>query len=615
VLAVLTIWGLAMIVPELYRVIEPLGSFGFFADNNGLIIDVRAPFADELESPAYQAGLRPGERLDLTRMRCIPLNTPECATTLAVFGGLQFVTAGRHGLIVIAASADRPARQVEIVAERKPRIGGWNLVILLLDQVAGILVVLAGAWLVWTRASAMTWGFFLYVVWFNPGQWFTYYALLQHSPIAFLGQNIAGSIAQGAGYAGFLLFALRAPSGERSVRWRRVEWALPFVGAALAIVSALGYRNLFGYPAETLARSGILSGLAVPAAALAILLARRKELPPYDYQRLRWVIWGCLIGLPAIVLANLTTETTLLAELWPQWPHAPPPDTVSGFLYLINGVLTLFVTEAVRRSRVVSVAIPLRRVTILGLLLSVPSLFLHQEIEHLREVIDQAFALAEWMWIAIAAGLLFLISRIHEETVHYADRYFNRGIAKAGRQLGHAILHSGSLAEVESELVHGVRRTLDLASAALFQGDADTFRRGSEAEGWDDAAARTLDPNDPMLAGARPGRPFRIDGPTATRNGLPAGLARPVLGVPIGDRFRCWALALYGPHATGEDLNHDERAMLAELADAAASVVMKLDHGQLRDRIATLESELAAMTTRLGALGSPSPGRQAASGA
>jgi hypothetical protein len=30
----------------------------------------------------------------------------------------------------------------------------------------------------------MTSGFFLYVIWFNPGQSFEYYSLLQHSPTA-----------------------------------------------------------------------------------------------------------------------------------------------------------------------------------------------------------------------------------------------------------------------------------------------------------------------------------------------------------------------------------------------------------------------------------------------
>jgi hypothetical protein len=33
-----------------------------------------------------------------------------------------------------------------------------------LDQIAGILVVVAAAWLVWTRPGPMSWGFFLYVM-------------------------------------------------------------------------------------------------------------------------------------------------------------------------------------------------------------------------------------------------------------------------------------------------------------------------------------------------------------------------------------------------------------------------------------------------------------------
>jgi hypothetical protein len=57
-------------------------------------------------------------------------------------------------------------------------------------------------------------------------------------------------------------------------------------------------------------------------------------------------------------------------------------------------------------------------------------------------------------------------------------------------------------------------------------------------------------------------------------------------GMAIVSRFRCFALALYGPHAAGDVVNQDERAMLAELAEKAASVFMKLDHDQLCQRIA-----------------------------
>jgi hypothetical protein len=43
-LVVLMLWGLAMIVPDLVHVLQPLGSFGFYADNDGVIYDVTGPF-------------------------------------------------------------------------------------------------------------------------------------------------------------------------------------------------------------------------------------------------------------------------------------------------------------------------------------------------------------------------------------------------------------------------------------------------------------------------------------------------------------------------------------------------------------------------------------------
>lgn len=103
-----------------------------------------------------------------------------------------------------------------------------------------------------------------------------------------------------------------------------------------------------------------------------------------------------------------------------------------------------------------------------------------------------------------------------------------------------------------------------------------------------------------MLAPAHAHHPFNVNAKAAARNHLPPGLPRPILAVPIGDQLRCLALALYGPHATGNDLNHDERAMLADLADKAASAFMKLYDDELRRRIAALEGELQTITAKAG---------------
>ena len=211
-LALFTLWALAMVAPDLQRLFRPLGSFGFYANNDGLVTDVRGPFLDEETSPAFEAGMRPGDRLDLAQMRCIPISTRRCASALAALGGLRLVSTGRRAEFVLAATAERPARQIEIVATQRP-LSFWVLAVLLLDQIASILVILAAAWLVWTRPGRMTWGFFLYVIWFNPGQSYEDHALLQHSPAALLTQDILGALAQAAGYVGFIAFALRCAEG------------------------------------------------------------------------------------------------------------------------------------------------------------------------------------------------------------------------------------------------------------------------------------------------------------------------------------------------------------------------------------------------------------------
>jgi hypothetical protein len=157
------LWGLAMIVPDLYRLVQPLSSFGFYANNDGLVIDVQGPFPNEAASPAFQAGLRPGDRLDLAQMRCVPINTLRCASALAALGGMRLVSDHQRAELALAAISERPARQADIVAKQRP-VSWWVLGVLLLDQFAAILVILAAAWLVWTRPGGMTWGFFLYVI-------------------------------------------------------------------------------------------------------------------------------------------------------------------------------------------------------------------------------------------------------------------------------------------------------------------------------------------------------------------------------------------------------------------------------------------------------------------
>jgi hypothetical protein len=324
----------------------------------------------------------------------------------------------------------------------------------------------------------------------------------------------------------------------------------------------------------------------VAVCAVAILLERTRRKPPEDYQRMRWVVWGCLIGLPAFLLADLASTTTIFET---RWENFTPSEDVIGLLYLVNGILCLFVFEAVRRERVVSVSIPLRRVTILGLTLSIPALLLHHEVEYMQ----QHLAIPNWAWIVIGAGALYLISRLHEGATHLTDRYFNRDLDKAERTIAAAILKAKDPLEVDRLLSEQPYRRLKLSSAAAFRRNGAEFRRDTEGHGWGEKTARNLSPDAPMLAPVANAVPFAISDEDDSEPGLPGGFSRPVLGVPASNPLRCFAVSLYGPHASGADLDTNERAMLKRIAHNAAAVYAELENSDLRQTISTLERKLS----------------------
>jgi hypothetical protein len=180
-LLLLTVYALAMIAPDVLRLVRPLGSFGMAMDGDGRIYDVQGPFENEQDSPAWHAGLRAGDQLDLAAMRCAPVDTTKCASLMSQWGGVTYVTAGREATFLVAPSPEHALQEVRLIAEPRPTNRLLDLVIVL-DTLAGCLVVLGAAWLVWTRPGLMTWGFFVYVIQFNPGQAFQFWAWLQLWP-------------------------------------------------------------------------------------------------------------------------------------------------------------------------------------------------------------------------------------------------------------------------------------------------------------------------------------------------------------------------------------------------------------------------------------------------
>ena len=74
---------------------------------------------------------------------------------------------------------------------------------------------------------------------------------------------------------------------------------------------------------------------------------------------------------------------------------------------------------------------------------------------------------------------------------------------------------------------------------------------------------------------------------------FPTGPQQPVIATPVGNELRCFAIALYGSHASGADLDDPERGLIAKLAATAAVAYAQMEIELLRERIAMLERGLS----------------------
>ena len=597
-LVVLATWAMVMVVPDLYRVFSSLASFGLVADNDGVIVDVVGPFATPAESPAVAAGITHGDRIDLPAMRCIPLDSSRCKSLLSVLGGLggkQVVLPGRKIELVIRP-ADGGATRVARMEAARPAYGWGDRLVLLADTVVAIIVIMAAFRLVWVHPGKITWGFFLYAIWFNPGQTYAYYALLQQWPVAIFVQEIAEALAHGAGFAGLLIFALRFPTDAPSPPWARFEWMAPVLGIVIAALWLASFANAFGFPTETLTSNAFLLGYAVDAAVLFILLQRRRALPAQDQQRMLWVIWGCGIGLSAFIFAEIAQSTSLLQH---RLGVSPPPALI-GLLYLPNGVLAYFVSVAVLHRRVISVVVPLRYgtiLTVLTLAVGIPIVNLHELLSHYQA----SFQIPEWVWLLVVAPVaLVLLQRLHEIGVHMMDRLLNRRFHAARQQLkdaGGAILKASSFDEVDRLLVNVPLQALNLSSGAIFRKQGDIFRR-EHSVGWGASPLRELrrEEDDAVLRSIDTRASARLPLHVWNRPGLEEELQAPCVAVPVcSDSLGAVAIVLFGPHVNGNDIDQDECEMLSDLATRAAGGYERVAFVLLSKEVTELRASLAEL--------------------
>ncbi len=388
------------------------------------------------------------------------------------------------------------------------------------------------------RPSRMTWGLFLYLVASTDVELYRFPEAL--APVAAFASDLLGV----AGTVGLVIFAVRFP-GDSATGWR--AWldrlAIP-IGALFAIPNvAWDAFALFRgeSPAAWMSYSSSLGALALILVAGGTLVTMYFAAQHAQRQRLQWVIAG--------IFFTLLSSASGWARYWsPAYPLATS-DAVAWTATILYAFAPFAIAYAVVRQRVFDISFVISR-TLVYTFVSATVFGIFALIEwfvgHVLEQTGIAIAV-----VALAAiGIAFSLDALYSRAEEFVERTLFRRRHLAERHMASitaGLPYAENDAAVEAALVAEPIHAYALTSAEL-------FRRDQSGAFFCDG--RVLDRRIALqLQGHR--RSLRLH----------AG--DPALAIPIFMRARLEAVALYGVHANGEDIDPDEAASLEAMGVAA----------------------------------------------
>jgi hypothetical protein len=598
VIAILTVWALAVVAPDLRRVIEDFPKLGFEADNDGNIFHVTDRVKDKLEN-----------------CKAIDIARTNRSDRLAIFGGMagmQYVRPDLERVTFFCDRLDKPIT-IEPAAEKTTLL---RRALLLAQEIVGFFFIGVGALLVWRRRSAASWGFFLFSIWFNPGQNFVLYAELQQWPDLLLAQEAVQAVLQAAGYLGLIVFALKFPreTPERG-RFERLAYNIGWAAAGLQLVFQLwSFATAFGFRTEFPTWISFVIGYVIQIVVIVIFARKRKVLSGSDRAKLKWVFLGCVIGLPTYILSDIYASTSMLAPWW------QPPEELISLFYLPNGLLAYAVFTAVWRNHVADVKYILGRRLILILTWILISAVLvavaAPPFEHILERILQGeksagrpdVVIDATRYLFYVAGLVFLkivmdwsIERLNKgiDSLVFCERHIaHREIRRLTQSFD---AKPRDVDWIDEQLTHSVGRQLSLTWAAIFRPDSEKKLQRGQCYSDESETVKYPSPSHLMVEHfAREPTWERIADSHKMVEGQADDASVASLAIPIIVEGRLSAIVLYGLHTGGDDIDGSERRLLVDLVHAANRVYHRVELTGLRAEMdglragqQKLESELA----------------------
>jgi hypothetical protein len=429
---------------------------------------------------------------------------------------------------------------------------------LVLRAMATLALVAALAIIAFKNPSRRTWALYLFAIGANPialnarlarypssGAWVAYVIIVDAlTAVAFLAA------------ADFAVTNAGESSARIAAVWRK---SLPFVaGAFLAVEIWPDVGTIaFGQHLEILNRVGfVFQGVLVVFGAIVLAYAARTR----SEIRVRIAPIAYLVA----VGGNYAASVFLYSSFF-----RPAPDGVNDALQTLSLAVFFFVINGTVGWRVIRRQTRVRRSVLF--LVSQSSAATVSEI--VKKSVEGAAAgphesaLNTYGLLFISLLLGILIERGADQ---WSKRLIYRGRDKALEALetiANGFVSAKQRIQIEQSLVTDPTRLLELTAAVVLRRDAAGVFQRSQASG------------DAHVAADIPAGAAIIDAIAAAPNGTPLiaipeghggnaaflhGLGYPLTGAPLS------AVALYGPHEWGEELDSEERAYLAMYVRSAA---------------------------------------------
>jgi hypothetical protein len=536
--------------PDLRRCFDhPLGLWGIYYNFHAVVTDV--------DPQAAISGVRPGDMLDLARASPVQ----------------------RNGFITIGAADPGEQVRAPMLRNGRPFIatittfaeGSDTIDMVWLRDSVALFVALLGTIVLLRRPGPATWGFFylalvgtgpINVVYIVGPMWWRHVALMAADVAAILPQY------------GALFFALYLLHDGPLPRWRRIAAIASFAAACVALsVSFLRTQAQWASPHPEPAVSIAYGLLAIVpwVAAPTLLVATYYESAPDVRARLRWIIGGFLLSAACFAVDQLGTQGNL--------GIIPMSYVVHSLLTCAEAVLIAIpVAYAVLKHHIIDVNVAISRATVYtALSVGIVGVFALVDLFFTHVLEEKSAGLIADVGLALMLGFSF--NTIHRRVDAFVDGMLFRARHLADEHvasLAHGMSYARTSEQVCEMLLHEPTRCYRLAGANLSD-NADVTDTHMQSLASCLEAQRS---------------PIRLtDGQWDVRAFMRTTWT-PAVAIPVFRHNTLEAVAVYGLHADGTNLDSEQIALLERLASAAGAAFDRLESEELRRDNALLRAKL-----------------------